>query len=436
MNINNFLDVDYGEVRITKIKKAEIVVRDKDIESINGCSTFASARVLISGSWGFASSSGYLNVLDLMDKAKKSARLSKGDVRINKSSGGCSLDYEKEVDIDMGKRVQDIKEGINSIEEKKDVNIKTIHASYTTYYIEKEYYNSLGDEFRGSEYVSYLKARIIAANNGKVQEGIEVKGQLTPNISGIPEVMKKAYTYASESLKGRKIKPGRYTAVLDNEITGVFCHEVVGHASEGDSAITNNSILKDKMGKGIAPEFVNIVDDPSENSFGKYKIDDEGVRGRRVEIIKNGILSGFLNSRETGKALNMPLNGHARASTGKDIPIVRMSNTFMLPGKDKKEDVMDITSGIYIVGVRGGSVSTYTGEFMFTGKIGYVIKNGEITDTLRDITITGNLIETLRNIEAISSEIRFNPGWCGKEGQYVRVSDGGPHMRVSNMRLA
>ena len=114
-------------------------------------------------------------------------------------------------------------------------------------------------------------------------------------------------------------------------MTGVLTHEAVGHASEADAVSSKESIFAGKMNEKIACGMVNIVDDPTMNYFGHYEYDDEGVKGERVEVIKNGVLKNYLNSRESSKETKTIPNGHARAEDFSYVPIVRMSNTFILP---------------------------------------------------------------------------------------------------------
>jgi len=427
-----FKDLDYGEVRTQRTHTLSINVKNDEVDIASGNSTSSSVRVLNNKSWGFASSHGSLNVMSLMENAKKMSRLSSGDVDININAGGSGLDFGNKIELDTDAIVQDVKDGLKVVDDKR---LKYRGVAYIIKYIEKEYYNSLDDEFRSSGYVSYAKSRVILSDGLSSSEGIEVIGGLKSRLDYEP-VIAKSYDYAKKTMKAEKIKPGKYTTILDNDLTGTFCHEVVGHASEADGVVLKDSIFSGKLGEKVSHDYVNIIDDPSIREFGYFKIDDEGVKAKRVDIIKNGVLNDFMNSRETSQKLKLKSNGHARAESGADVPIVRMSNTYMLPGNAKKEDVFDVSDGVYLMGMRGGSVEPYTGQFMFAAKLGYIVKNGEFVKPVRDVTLSGDLLSVLKNINIVGNDGKFNPGWCGKSGQSVRVADGGPHIQVKGMRIS
>jgi len=128
--------------------------------------------------------------------------------------------------------------------------------------------------------------------------------------------------------------------------------------------------------------------------------------------------------------------GNMRASSYSDFPVVRMSNTFFERGKQNLDEIFDVKSGIYAKGMKGGQVNPKTGNFVFVAEEGFLIKNGELTERLRDITLNGDILTTLKEIDAAGNDFIMSPGMCGKRGQAVRVSDGGPHLRIRNVAVA
>ena len=226
---------------------------------------------------------------------------------------------------------------------------------------------------------------------------------------------------------------GKFPVIADPELTGVLIHEALGHAVEGDLILQNDSILKDKMGEMIASDIVNIFDDASrKDGFGYYPYDVEGVKTKPNQLVKDGKLVSLLNSRETAAKLGMTSSGNARSIIS-DQPIVRMSNTYLQPGDNSFEELFeDIDDGIYLKGSRGGQVDTGKGIFQFNAAEGYLIKDGEITTPLRDVSLSGNILETLKNIDAIGDDFKLSVGFCGKDGQTAPVGDGGPHTRILN----
>ncbi|AIY91047.1 TldD/PmbA family protein [Geoglobus acetivorans] len=221
---------------------------------------------------------------------------------------------------------------------------------------------------------------------------------------------------------------GRMNVIMDPSLTGVFIHEAFGHAVEGDHVLQNATVLRNMIGERVADDSVNVYDDPTLKEFGFYPFDDEGYRAERTPIIENGILKNYLNSRESGKRLGgRPGNGRA---DGLEPPIVRMSNTFIEAGDYSLEELLDeAREGVMLFGSRGGETNPATGFFHFNAQYGFLIHRGEVSGMVRDVSLSGNTLEILREIR-LGDEIVFDPGFCGKSGQAVPVSDGGPYALV------
>jgi TldD protein len=223
---------------------------------------------------------------------------------------------------------------------------------------------------------------------------------------------------------------GTYPVILDQELAGVFVHEAVGHATEGDIILEGDSCLEGKLGRKIGSELVTVKDDPSLMNNGYYPFDDEGSRAQETVLVENGVLKSYLNSRETAARLG-GVARNARAE-GLDRPVVRMSNTYIANGDWKLEEILaEMGDGVYLAGSRGGQVSTGEGIFQFNAKRGYLVENGEKTRLLRDVSLSGKILETLMHVRAVGNDLKFNSGRCGKAGQLVPVSDGSPHLLVA-----
>jgi TldD protein len=237
-----------------------------------------------------------------------------------------------------------------------------------------------------------------------------------------------------------KAPGGKTTVVLDPEFAGLFTHEAFGHLSEADFLYENRQMRElMTIGRPMGQPCLNIVDDGAlPGGIGTHATDDEGTPTRRNYLIRDGKLAGHLHSLETAGKMGEAPTGNCRAISGSFAPIVRMTNTFILPGRTPKEELFrDIDDGIYACG--GFAGQTMMEMFTFTATHGYRIRNGKICELLRDVMVTGNVFETLRNIDAISGdlEISRNGGGCGKGGQSpLPVSDGAPHIRVRNAIVA
>jgi TldD protein len=269
----------------------------------------------------------------------------------------------------------------------------------------------------------------VASRNGNVQMGYEREHSINGfNLRHQQESGKKAAAIAVALLDATLAKGGKMRAVLDPELAGVFAHEAVGHASEGDLVQEGNSVLGGRTGERIGNENLTIVDDPGQPLFGFDPVDAEGVAVTRTEIIRKGVIHAFLHSRESLAAVGHGDAGHARAMPG-EPPLVRMSNTFIEAGDSTREEIFaECKNGIFLSGSRGGQVDPGRGIFQFNAEYGYLVENGECTKMVRDVSLTGEILTTLHGIVLCGNDRTMSPGYCGKGGQSVPVSDGAPHI--------
>ncbi|MFZ2412374.1 MAG: TldD/PmbA family protein, partial [Candidatus Methanoperedens sp.] len=243
------------------------------------------------------------------------------------------------------------------------------------------------------------------------------------------ELARKAAGTAVELLSAKTPKAGTYPVILDQELAGVFIHEAVGHAVEADHVLEGNSILAGKIGEQIASPLITVYDDPSLHEYGYYPFDDEGAESKRTTLIQDGVLKSYIHSRESagklgGESRNSRAQGYAR-------PVIRMSNTFIAPDGMKFEEMLgELKDGIYLKGSRGGQVNPGEGVFQFNAERGFMVKNGELTTPLRDVSLSGHTLEILNSVAWVGNDLELNSGRCGKAGQLVPVSDGAPHVMV------
>ncbi len=423
----------YAEIRINRGINTNIKIADDEVKVSSGSYEGMSARVLENGSWGFASSNNMNDAGELLKKARKIALLEKGRISINKMPGR-SINIKNRMTVaNPENEVSELMDAMKSISGK---NIIARLISCNDVVIKKRFINSEGTDITQDVPYTYLSCSAVAKANGVIQKGYETdasrKGFKKINLY---DTAKTAGEKAEMMLNAKLPPKGRFTVILDPEMTGVFVHEAIGHAVEADSVVERESILAKKRGKRIGSEIVTIYDDPTSDYFGSYGFDDEGMKAKKVMIIEDGVLKNYINSRETAKKLDDEPNGHARASSFDAVPVVRMSNTFMKPGKQSMNDVFDVKEAIYMKGMTGGSVDTFSGGFMFKAEEAYMIKNGEKQTLLRDATLSGNILKTMKNVCAVGKDFGTSPGICGKMGQRVPVSDGGPHIRVNNMMV-
>jgi TldD protein len=300
-------------------------------------------------------------------------------------------------------------------------------------YIEKDelvrFSDSSGNEYEYRMGRSGFNVLAVASRNGNVQMGYEREHSIRGfNLRHQEAVGKKAADIATSLLDAVIPRGGKMNAVLDPELAGVFAHEAVGHASEGDLVQEGNSVLGGRIGERIGNDNLTIVDDPSLAEFGFDPVDAEGVAVARTEIIRKGVINAFLHNRESLAALGGGRAGHARAMPG-EPPLVRMSNTFIEAGDAAEDEIFaECKNGIFLVGSRGGQVDPGRGIFQFNAEYGYLVKGGEKTKMVRDVSLSGEILTTLHGIRLCGKERTMSPGYCGKGGQSVPVSDGAPYI--------
>ena len=255
-----------------------------------------------------------------------------------------------------------------------------------------------------------------------------------------PEKMaENAANWALEKLKAKPAPAGKFDAVIDQSLAGVLAHESFGHLSEADFVVVGGSPLTGKMGQKLGTDIVTIVDEGLPQNGGyNLPFDDEGVPCRYVEILKNGVLTHYLHNRMTARVLKMEPTGNARSQDYSFEPIVRMRNTYFATGNHKPEEALsELKQGIYAIDTAGGQVQE-TGTFLFKAIRGYWVEKGEKKYPLRDVALTGNILELLRNVEAVCNDLEISStpfGGCGKIEQRAYVGTGGPHMRIKDVQF-
>jgi TldD protein len=253
----------------------------------------------------------------------------------------------------------------------------------------------------------------------------------------VEETAKAAAGRAVTMLKARPAPSGKLPVVLKKGAGGVLFHEACGHGLEADLVGRDASVFRGKVGEQVASPLVTLVDDGTySREWGTYAIDDEGNPAQRNTLIENGVLTDYMWDHLRARKEGRSPSGNGRRQTYQYLPMVRMTNTFVLAGEDDPDEIIRQTEyGIYCVQLGGGSVNTATGDFVFGMTEAYMIENGEITDPVRAANLIGNGPETLRLIDAVGNDFDTWSGTCGKDGQSVPVSSGQPTLRVSAMTV-
>lgn len=251
------------------------------------------------------------------------------------------------------------------------------------------------------------------------------------------ELGREAARIAKDMFYAEECPSGTMDVIIDNGFGGVIFHEACGHALEATSVAKNQSVFANKLGEKIAADCVSAVDDATiPNGWGSNNIDDEGNFTKRNVLIENGILKGYLIDQLNARRMKMESSGSSRRQGYKYEPTSRMSNTFILNGKDKLEDMISSTKfGLYAKSMGGGSVDPSTGDFNFSVMEGYLIEDGKVTKPVRGATLVGNGAKVLHQIDMVGDNLARAQGMCGSISGSVPTDVGQPAIRVKNMTV-
>ena len=253
----------------------------------------------------------------------------------------------------------------------------------------------------------------------------------------VEELARTAAAQALAKLAARPAPSGELPVVLAGGSGGILFHEACGHGLEADHIVKDASVYTGKIGQQVASPLVTLVDDGTVGSeWGTFAVDDEGRPAQRNVLIENGVLTDYLWDYLRARKEGRVSSGNGRRQSYRDLPMVRMTNTFLLPGEDDADEIVAQTPrGVYVAKLGGGQVNTATGDFVFGTTMAYLIEDGRITEPLRDANLIGNGPEILKRIDAVATDFSMTPGTCGKDGQSVPVGCGQATMRLTGVTI-
>jgi TldD protein len=436
----------YAEARAQKLFKTMLTLKETRVEvAKQGIENGIALRVLVGGTWGFASvgslDNGILEgaVSDACRMAKTASLRLKTPIKLAKAkviTDRVVLKPKKNPsDILMEDKVKTTLM-VNKASLGFDKRIKSCTIDYfdltgTSYFV-----NSEGTSIEQDKLYIWARITASALSEGLFTfsreeigstAGYELFDEQAPEALG-----EKIAGRAIEQLNAKSPKGGTFPVVLGPNVVGVFVHEAFGHLAEADLALSGG-VLANNMKKKIGSDLVTFYDDGTiEGSFGAFRYDDEGVATQKTLLIKDGVVAGLMHNRETAQKFNVEPTGNARAEDFRVEPIIRMRCTYMAPRDHSFEELIEkIKQGYYFKRFRGGQANL-DGTFQVGIQEGYEIINGEIGASIRDASISGNTLETLHEVDAVGKDVLLDPGRCGK-GQTAFISDGGPHIRVKEV---
>ncbi len=437
---------EFADVRFVSLESTSVGVTDGVAKDLLASHNFgACVRVLHDGRWGFAPTNVVTEagLQEALQGALACAQAQTGGDRSrvaapNEAPPGAQR-AATEVEVDpRGVSEQEKMDRILALERDAREHsplVKTTTAWYSDRVMQEVVANSFGRFADQTIIRTNAGISVVARDGDNRQTAHRSIGQLAGY-----EIIRGADTrtfgveaaeVAVRMLGAQPAPAGRFPVVMDPGITGLFSHEANGHNAEGDGVAHERSILSGRLGEQIGSPAVTMIDDATiPRSTGSYFFDSEGTPAARRVIIDKGVLAGFLHSLESAARLGAQPNGSA---LHRNLPIVRMSNTFIAPGDKTLEELLDgIEYGLLCRGANWGYVFVERGQFTCNVEEATAIRKGQLAEPVSNVSIGGITLDVLKNVEACSKdfELKLTGGMCGKNGQPMWVNAGGPYVRA------
>jgi TldD protein len=449
--------IEYAEVRAHNQVQDGLMLRDGVVEAVvSAVDSGFCVRIIADGGMGFASTNKWTRE-EAKDVAGMAFKYANSANRKEKLVFAEEKGVKTKWVVDQKKKMENVslEERISALVEvdralaSSKVKIAATTSSCSTSLITKYFVNSEGS--RISSYVPRIGAYVFitVAEQGKTEQAYEQFGY-----SGgweafskwkIPEKMvNDAKVLKSVITEAKTVKPGNMDLVCGSEVTGIAAHESCGHPMEADrilgremSQAGRSFIYKGGqywIGTRIGSKAVTVVDDPTvENSYGYYKYDDEGVKARRRFLYKEGVINEFLHNRESAAKLDTSSNGSSRSVNYDREAIVRMANTFVLPGEFTEEELIeDVNHGVYMKSFTEWNIDDKRFNQRYVGREAYLIENGELKHPVSRPVIETTTLKFWTAVDAVSRKVEFDAATCGKGDpeQGIPVYTGGPCIRL------
>lgn len=458
------LGAEYAEARVQRNLGHTYTLKNGIAEPVNLTRQLGvGIRVIADGALGFASTNS-LEQADIRSSAESAVRTAKASRRLIESPTRLSEEkswedhWEAKMQIDLrGVPIEEKFEILFTIE--RSLAPENVHVSLPSRIIlldedlaEKYYVNSDGAKLHSFVPRLSLLFILTASEPGKgTVQRIRHEAQ-SRGWEAIDEWKPKEIAADEAKMLGRLLREavpppqGEIDLVLGPEITGIICHESCGHPHEADrilgreAAQAGESYIKpDMLGQRIGTENVTVIDDPTlPNSYGFYLYDDEGVKTGPRTLIREGVIAGFLQNRETAAELGVASNGAARSVAYDREPIIRMANTYMKPGDHTFDELIEgVRHGVYMKSFMEWNIDDRRYNQRYVGLEAYLIDNGKITTPVRNPVLEVTTPGLYGSVDAVGKEIEFAAATCGKGDpmQGVPVWTGGPPIRLRQIRL-
>ncbi len=289
-----------------------------------------------------------------------------------------------------------------------------------------------------------MSVSVIAERDGRREQGYAGGGARTTLDYFVEEA--RAEQYAREAARQALVNldavdapAGAMPVVLGPGWPGVLLHEAVGHGLEGDFNRKGTSAFAGRIGEQVASPLCTVVDDGTlPGRRGSLTIDDEGTPTEQTVLIENGVLKGYMQDRMNARLMGQAPTGNGRRESYAHLPMPRMTNTYMLAGRQTADEIIaSVDEGLYAVNFGGGQVDITSGKFVFSLNEAYLIENGRVTAPVKGATLIGNGPEVMTRVSMVGDDLALDSGIgvCGKEGQSVPVGVGQPTLKVDEITV-
>lgn len=438
---------EFAEIFVEDRKSSSASLDDGKVEELSsGISKGAGIRVVVGDTTGFA------HTADLSEKGLLKAAEAARSVAVSSSSGTKVVEVDRIINNGLTNTIIipdqvskkdkiELLEKMDQIARSTSGSIRQVSAGYGDSYRKILVANSDGVFATDEQVRTRIAVSAVAFGDTGMQTGYETAaftmGFEMFNDIDVEELAELAAQRAVRKLSARPAPSGTLPVVLKGGSGGILFHEACGHGLEADHVVKDSSVYKGKVGELVASPLITLVDDGTvDRQWGTARIDDEGRTSQRNVLIENGILTDYMWDQLRAKKANRSSSGNGRRQSYQHLPMVRMTNTYLVEGTEDPETLLANTKhGVYVARLGGGQVNTATGDFVFGMTEAYLIEDGHLTEPLRDANLIGNGPEVLKNIDAVATDFSITPGTCGKDGQSVPVGCGQATVRITGVTI-
>ncbi len=443
--------VEYAEARAHSTQYEQLVIKNGALDAfVSTIDSGFCVRILAKDGLGFASTNKWTKdeAKSVVETAYKFATIAE---RKDKIAFADEKGVETKWSVEQKKKIEELMEVDKNIVSQK-ISIPGRMMGCSINLIEKYFVNSEGSVISSFVPKIAVFAFITVVEDGKPEQAYKQFGrsggwEAFDEWMMTEELLHDAKVLQRLIKEGKTVKPGKMDLVCGTEVTGIASHESCGHPIEADRILGREMSQAGRsfiypggpfwIGTRIGNDIVTIVDDPTvKNSYGYYEYDDEGIKARRRYPYKNGIINEFLQNRETAAKLGKRSNGSSRANNYNREAIVRMANTFLLPGDWTEEEIIeDVKHGIYMKSFTEWNIDDRRFNQRYVGREAYLIENGELKNPVARPVIETTTKTWWSSVDAISKKVEYDAATCGKGDpmQGIPVYTGGPIIRLKEV---